>query len=998
MLRTNTFQQLVWLMLASVAGLFTGCINDDIEVKDVEVPQGYAKVNFSISGMSAASRGTVAESYECALNDVHIIFFNEAGSYVAHSHADVSEGQTSFVFKIPPKLQPNTDYKTLVIGNSHNYTPKSHSTFDDYLSALVAGSNFERIRDEIKAEGGVLGKSTAGMGGLPMYGSYVNSGGDAVPFRYSGSVEDGYHVPGKVKLTRLVSRIDIENLMGNRLVIKGVKLGNRRTGGYYFNHAMLPQDVSLDRLYNPMGPLTDTESDIVKIQSLVGELYCFSNMVPISMQNDEVTTFALIEGYYQDGTTPNTTQVSYYRVNLADAGRPQQLRSNHIYKLTITNVSGPGASTEEGAISATAPLIGYTINDSWVDDDDKTLVSDNKGNTLSISRANLIFTCEKEAAQLVKIRVNGPSQPITWHAAWVTDDRSYPDFSRFELTANGSQGIVVIPVSGNNTPYMHRARIKVWASGGTISTSEPPTAYIDVMQFSSVTDCRVLLVENQVGTIESAMPGEGGIMRFVVNTGSKDALYKATTNSSYATVMNNGEGTNGSTLSIYVPANTGDAERQITVTVKRCVDGIPVDSDPAPVTILLTQPVTTQIFEVTGTPLSEDPNNPTVIEGYTYEATYKMYNGAYAPSTTYAYNPLAMNTKALNVKLYNTSDRYNVISSFSGADVALQTTIPINDVSNKYYSQPNLTSISGLSTGSSVFVSVFTTGPGDPDIDGQIKIEVTRSGSVVASKIFYVKITTSCENGDIVMSNGDGNYLLADRNVGVSGFINGEKIPAMFYNETFSYNEVVGSSTYHTYYLDEWDQSVYRCKNNSNRENYGKTLWKSTTSEVPSIVQTWQTLMTNNNPRYYFYTPENITKWRVAYLLQNGVTVNHCPLRVSKGRVFLESQYKHGGKTIGCWLPGGNRIYIYGGPSPREYVYALLWSGLDSRSSNENMCLMLTCPALQKSFNFSQYAKPYLKIAKADGNTGNYTAPSAPFRMAYPLTDVELARYVAGEI
>lgn len=967
MLRKKALQLLAWLICASVAVTFAGCVNDDIEVKDVEVPSGHIKINFTVPEMSVASRATSAENYECALKDVHIIFFNEAGAYVAHSHADVKDGQTSFVFKIPDKLKVETDYKTLVVGNSHNYTPKSYSTFDQYVAALVEGSNYDRVRKELVAEGGVLTKTSAGSAGLPMYGTFTDNGGIAIPFRFTGSAAEGYSVAGKVDMNRLVSRIDINNLMGSRLVITKVKLGNRRNGAYYFNHSLLHPEVSLDASYTPMGSVQSGETDVIKTQLLTGELYCFSNMVPVTVQNDETTTFVLIEGYYQDGVAPNTSTLSYYRVNLAEVGKPQQLQPNHIYRLNITNVEGAGASTEEGAISATAPKIGYSINDVWIDDDDNTLVSDNKGNTLSISRANLQFAYEKESAQLVRIKATG-SQPLQWHAAKVTDDINYPDHDKFEMTANGTSGIAVVPVSDNTSPYMYRARIKVWATGGTVDATNPPTTYIDVFQFNKSGEMRILTVDNQVGTIEATMPGQGGTMRFVINTGSRDAGYQASWLSGKplgANIINNGLGNNGSTLEVFVPINSDEVIRHFSIVVKRVENGVIADSDPNPVIIEFTQPVTTKLYE-TVYPLSEDVNNPTLIEGFREDVditkSYRFSNTRFP----------------LSFKIYDDVNyELEITSNFLGTDLVLLS----NTTDNNGSLSKTLTS-----SNQQIYAVPMATGPGDPTLVRSISVIVRnkKTKAFVDRKEYYLGITTSCQLGDVTIpSLTTGQYLLlADRNVGVPKFSNGEITPALFCTPGTQWGASQSSISSAT--------KIYQPSYGENVTNQSLTEFVSTRYVCNNIstdvlkddyAQPW---FENINDAYYFYSQSNISKWTWNY----NINLTSLKFGFSKGRAYILSSHRRMGKPIGCWLATMCSYNSYS--SSTNYAQYIVFFRFASYDTLGHIYYVSPSNNPNPSIRITNTLRP---------STSNYTGwDGAPIRMAYPLKAEEIARYEAGEI
>lgn len=967
MLRTKSFQLLAWLLCASVVGIFSGCINDDIEVEDVDVPPGCVKVNFTVPEMSMATRGTAAESHECAIKDVHILFYDAAGAYVDFSHSEVTGGASGFVFRVPSKLQAGAEYKTLVIGNSHGFIPTPYDTFDAYLQGQITGRSYSDARLKLCAAGGALNKSVAGSNGLPMYGEFVNERGVAVPFIFTGDADTRYDVEGTVRFNRVVCRVDINNLVAKHLIIDQVKLCNRRQGAYYFHQETLyGQDLSNTGLWSNVGNPELSGDGLTATQSLDAELYCYPNSVPVVAQNDNATTYVMIKGYYQDGvnnTTSNpTAKATYYRVNLADNGSSQLLRRNHIYRLNITHVAKEGASTEEGAVSATAPLIRYSVNDVWTDPNEATVVTDSKGNTLSISRAMVSFGYETAEAELVKVKVAGKDGGLTWHATWVTDDMTVGDYAEFAMNSINNETLSIQTRSDNTTDFLRRARLKVWATGGSIDPSSPLTTYIDIYQFNRSGNMRILMVDNQVGTLSCQVPGEGGTMRFVVNTGSRNATYKAEWGENQplnATLVNNGVGNNGATLEVAIPANTTGAERAFSVIVKRVEDGVTAESDPNPVSIQLTQPVTTKLYEISKN-ISTDSKRPTRIEGY----NPVLYNGIA--------NPYSPNFVSFSVKLYNPElHKFRVVSNFLDEDVSIFPAYSDKStVSN--VNPPKNNTLTNLNSGSFVYVVPFATGPGDPTIPGSLTIDVLDAdGNVLASENVYISITTDCIIEDIlVFSNYSYYYVLTDRNIGVPRYdADGNKVPALFYtqnNKTETWNN-----------QGHWRQSQFGpdAMNHSFSEYRGALFnIPMAATDASAAKQMFMSDNTSLDGSEYLYNAENIKRWTTYDANFFGVDNQ---IGMSKGRHYIfqlevkEVGPPRKGNHIGCWLAAKEYTWYTGGLS---YLPLLM---------------------LHQGTVYCATAK--LKVEKLTSSYAT-TLKTAPTRMVIKLTAEEAAKYKNNEI
>ncbi|MCL2727385.1 MAG: hypothetical protein FWD56_03285 [Bacteroidales bacterium] len=143
------------------------------------------------------------------------------------------------------------------------------------------------------------------------------------------------------------------------------------------------------------------------LDNIKGGLYVFENQVISPEKNDRLTT-CLIIGLRERATG----EVTYYRANVHQEGNMQLLKRNHAYSLTIRNVTGVGAPTEELAYIGQGNSLEYTVG-SWNLDDNGLIVSDdysilsiptkriNIGRDASVSTFSIYtFTTLSDAAPL----------------------------------------------------------------------------------------------------------------------------------------------------------------------------------------------------------------------------------------------------------------------------------------------------------------------------------------------------------------------------------------------------------------------------------------------------------------------------------------------------------------------------------------------------------------------------------------------------------------------
>lgn len=591
------------LALAFSSSALVSCVR---EGADTPLPVGRdeVRVNYSIEGIEGGTdayatrtggessspalapltRSVDATAAECVLNDVDIIFFGQDDNYLTVVPVNVTAGTSYFSFKVPEQLTVGTPYKTLIVGNMSSYL-RDASDLVSYIGTL--GDKKDRKYDTVReylaavAEGRVKASSP-----LPMWGEVCAADGSVTDFMVSD--DDGHYTfSGHLVFRRSVCRIDLKSNVADKLIIAKVKLNNYRNGGYFFHSDVVYGGVSKG-LTGPDADWTEVAppSDGSTYQELKSALYSFPNIVPLVTPSDEVTTCLMIAGYFQDGTdnTPSApkTKLTYYRFNFSGDGGHQILRRNHAYAGIVNRVSGPGADTEEEAMTSNVPKINIDVDNIW-DDDDIVPVVDDKGNWMLLSRRSVSFFGEAGLKDTVKVRVK---DGLTWSAAWETAAAEYPDKDSFSFTK--AEGLLALAtLTDNDSGRMRQARLKVTATGATVT--DPLSAYVDVMQ---VAESVILTVDGQTPELTKEVSDDGSTLAMVVRTGSRACKWKvsASAGSFVTTVPSAGsDGEDGGLLSVTVPANTTGAARTCTLTVRRFLKNGDADNSTPSVDVIVSQ-------------------------------------------------------------------------------------------------------------------------------------------------------------------------------------------------------------------------------------------------------------------------------------------------------------------------------------------------------------------------------------------------------------------------
>jgi hypothetical protein len=166
-------------------------------------------------------------------------------------------------------------------------------------------------------------------------------------------------------LSRDLARFDVTNAARATYDLVTVSVWNAYPSTSIWEQGMMDYSGDVERIRRHYGVSSDDGADIR------GGLYAFENMVSVPEDNDSLSTCLII------GMRPTATSnpVTYYRVNILGSTGIQQIRRNYAYNLTINDVLGPGASTEEIAYLGQSNKLIYTIGD-WDLDKNGLMIED----------------------------------------------------------------------------------------------------------------------------------------------------------------------------------------------------------------------------------------------------------------------------------------------------------------------------------------------------------------------------------------------------------------------------------------------------------------------------------------------------------------------------------------------------------------------------------------------------------------------------------------------
>lgn len=291
-----------------------------------------------------------ATGNESTVDGLHLLFFNSDvhgnGSFVASASATLKDAnlkQNTVTVAIPAQVQNDREYSVLVVANLARYLtdPGNLNTYLEGFRTKTYGQAWEEIQVILPTSVGVYAFPN---GRLPMSGTTVkHAGSNAL----------------NVNLMRAAVRIDVkvgDGLTG--VTLNKVQLRNVATVVPFFR---TQEEVSVPRAASVNLKVLNNR--------VTGGLYAVETSLDVSdsrvMLKD--ATCLLLDITSTGIHTGENAGKTWYRVNLnVNTDKMQFLKRNNAYRVVVTDVFSPGASTPEEAYHDKAMLIGaVTIPTDW---------------------------------------------------------------------------------------------------------------------------------------------------------------------------------------------------------------------------------------------------------------------------------------------------------------------------------------------------------------------------------------------------------------------------------------------------------------------------------------------------------------------------------------------------------------------------------------------------------------------------------------------------------
>lgn len=967
-------------IMMSLLPLLGAACSDDYSDPATNHGSNRLSVPYRVDGEMSLSRGMIALDHEKAVDHAYILFFEESGDNANNyaTSARMASSGSRLEFPIPEDLKPDTRYLTLVVANADSYLPSGMTDFNAHLSDLTKDMT-DKTRENFAAvlTAHFTGQLTASNPGLlPMWGRFTDNSGKETAFTFSRSGGEAVTCDGEFFFSRSLSRIDMLNLVPDKLEVAYVKVCNYRDAGLIFHDGLnagsvvtLKKASDAPKGDGSDGYITVNAPDAGKnVQRLEASLYAFPNVVNTCVQNDRSTTCLIIAGYFTEDGKERDTELTYYRFNLANVGESQVLKRNYAYTAVIKGVKRRGASTDYGAYDDKMPIFEYDVDDEWQITDDN-YVSDADGNFIVVSKSHLTFSGEASEAENIELRVS-TSPKMTWELAPVNEPGNEND--KFQWSKLSDEALKVGPRENNATQYVRFGYLEVVATN--TETGKQVKMPIYLQQLSLKYDIKMLTVNGNTGTFTQELPPSGGAVYLRVVTGGN-------TNNWVAVDVDNEieswdkdatwtkRGGNNTELMISVPANISGNER--TATLRISLD--PKDDNVLPVTILLHQGTSDQWFAISPQPGADGVS----IDAF---STIAGYPNGVVPGTS----------RGFRVTLTNKSYRFKVTTSFNqGRDVRLSKNVNLEgrnaqSTHEEFTPEP----LEDLESGTMFYINPFRTGPNDPTIKGTVTVTVydPANPTIAKEETFGVNITSGPSLlYDVVIDD----ILVADRNIGHQSRMTGEDgKPFMVRNFYESDMVKIYSSG------ADLAENINSSYNDSGKrydpgsdwnEGNGEKIYTTSENQISAVfgklsnaaVDWWKNYHLDPEQTFSaFYKTD--TKWNIPSTSQMEKIKNN--VRFSKWRIFLVSDIGEGivNMPVVCWLHQTKcKICPIGSNNELREVfgaYVYFPSGADLQ--------MMYINNTNSDFVFSNSISNYMQFVY-------YGYPNASIRLVHPLAATE---------
>jgi uncharacterized protein (TIGR02145 family) len=418
---------------------------------DVMMPENNNEGNITITidVPSAASTRAITEgsANDHAINRIDVLIFNaNTDLYISRVspvfiNDGVNSNQKTFTIKVP-----KGNLELLILANSKDAID---------AATLVTGATTKAQAytqlTEVLPTGNIWNAQPGSPGykPFPMWGEVPN-------------INTNTATTASATLVRALAKINVRfsnTLVGgilpsDKLTITGISLYNYHTNGKLASQnwnfttpaSSTPDPTAMTFKQGGFANGVNFPTSVIVGNQIIDEIFLFEVAPPANPANPTVadrvaSTCIIISGYYKGADPTNTTELSYYRIDLrSDAGVYYGVTRNHNYDILIQDVRGPGANTGEIAYDSELVNITATVRE-WGAGYEVDV--DYSGQYKMITNdSEFTFLSTGMPAQMLEIFSDHPG-------GW-TVEPGYPDWINLSITAsNNTTGFVDMEITCN---------------------------------------------------------------------------------------------------------------------------------------------------------------------------------------------------------------------------------------------------------------------------------------------------------------------------------------------------------------------------------------------------------------------------------------------------------------------------------------------------------------------------------------------------------------------
>jgi hypothetical protein len=335
---------------------------------DVMMPENNNEGNITITidVPSAASTRAITEgsANDHAINRIDVLIFN-TGTYAGRVSPvfinDISTTQKSFTVRVP-----KDNLELVILANSKDAID-AIPTANFVVGTTTKTQAYALLTESLPA--GNIWNAQPGSTGyrdFPMWGEIT--------------VNTNTATTAGVTLVRALAKINVSFLnttISDKLTITGISLYNYHTNGKLASQnwnfttpaSSTPDPTAMTFKQGGFANGVNFPASVIVGNQIIDEIFLFEVAPPTNPSNPTVTdrvasTCIIISGYYKGADPTNTTELSFYRIDLkSDAGVYYGVTRNHNYDIVIQDVRGPGANTGEIAYDSELVNITATVRE-----------------------------------------------------------------------------------------------------------------------------------------------------------------------------------------------------------------------------------------------------------------------------------------------------------------------------------------------------------------------------------------------------------------------------------------------------------------------------------------------------------------------------------------------------------------------------------------------------------------------------------------------------------